>query len=321
MLNPFIVDHNASVDPGFYYFRLKEVSTGAFYNVFHELGTSVIYIYTGKNEDNLKERIVADSSKSPQLKAIGLIRDKYTEGSRVLLPVRFTKNDYFKYVTSLEDVKEVEPIFIGEKLLFSLLSVHPVLNAILRRLMAVVGQADSIGDELLFRAVEYHFGNGVLEDVFAYRMTHEEQRAGKILSVLEDKLVYFAEDIVGIEQSVVHKGSFLLTRKPALSGCGDVDQEEGESDRETSAEVKAFVCSSGLFFSDGRSFLACVGDPETNTPETMASERCVVTRVTLAEWKAKLKGAVYILREIGFHLPEAKDKSAIVNQDDSSTAQ
>lgn len=264
MLNPFILAHNSSANDGFLYLQLYENSSRSVYNVFHELGTLNVVALSGKKtcpkpakkpsakraskavkseqaedkpEDVLRERtFTLKTADEAMRKALELIRDKYVENSRVLLPLRWTKDAYFKHLSELRTKPAVH--FSERHLLFSLLNTQPTLNAIFRSIAEMEGN-EVLSDDILFSTVERYFGNGVIEDICGFRSTHQEQICGRIVCVFEDKVSYFVQDIGQGHQ-------FIKTGKLNLSTACSADKLN---------HLMAFVCKEGVFYREGKQLL------------------------------------------------------------------
>ncbi len=269
MLNPFIADNNLCAVDGdnYLFFRLVDGSTGGFYEVFHKLGTPVIYTFSTRTRNGkLIENTITDSGKSPHLKAFGLIRDKYSESTRPLVPIRYHKEEYFKQLKDLPNDK-MQPFFDANRLLCSLMSTNRTLAMVIEML-----STRGLTDDNVFALIRTNVGDAPLEDTFAYRVIKDEHIGETIVKIREADLVYFVEDATDREQSLFHKGKLILTKKAG------------------SPDACAFVSRKGLFYVDDRRRL-------------VSFDGGSMFSITESEWHNASKEAIFAFREANFVLP------------------
>jgi len=225
MLNPFILYNNCSVDESFLLLQLADQSlqesngSRGVYKVFHELGSLKVTAYSCTDLKKAEHFFLATADKA-QRKALELIRNKYVELSRPLVPVRYKKDDYFAFVHNalLQGFVTDNHFFSTEHKLFSLLNRFAPLNALFRQLLLMHPRA-VITDDKLFSFVETQMGSGVLEDLFAFRTTHLEEHDGKIVRVIDNDVSYFLQNMPSSQETndfvVSAKGRFWLSKEPS----------------------------------------------------------------------------------------------------------
>ena len=135
MLNDYILQHNSALNNNrVLYFQLIETDTRKVYEVFHELGTLVVMAYMGRNKK--ETQFALETPQKAYNKALGLIRDKYVEGSRILMPTRYQRDSVFKAFSALSHNEQ--PTFEAGYALYSLFSTQGYLYPLFK----VIGEVD-----------------------------------------------------------------------------------------------------------------------------------------------------------------------------------
>jgi hypothetical protein len=267
-INDFVYYNNVSLDDRFLVFQVRD------FDVFYEKGTMIVVVSKGI-VNRKKETFSLPSCKEALHKALHLIRDKYVEGDRPYLPVRYTQEaNYLKFEKA--DCKEtpIIPLFFKNNKLLSLMLRIGKLYPILELLMKTFPM-EHIRDENLFAIIEDMIGTGILEGLFAYRSTrllHVDGRNQQIIPVLGNGVGFFWEER-GLEPCHKAGTMFLTKQRPT-------DMHEN---------LFAFVTEKGVFFYQD-AFMHITEEKE-------------LFRITIAEWEQSISSGIYFLSDSKLSLP------------------